>query len=210
MKLHYLKNLPASKLFAIAIFLVLFLFTSKMMAEEPKNAWASKEIIAVCESDNIYDFESVVGNYQTNHNQLGSKLLTLFKTAPLNFNQSAAAFFIGEIHYTNAVDDLASQITLRFQGVIMKHLVKISISKYPAMDALIKIGNPSIPSVIRNLAESSDTQVRELSFETLCRIDADKDIVQLRLQKALAAQQDLQKKARLQSALDELAKTSLK
>ena len=73
------------------------------------------------------------------------------------------------------------------------------------MHALIKIGNPSIPAVIRNLAESDDAKVRELSLTALYHIDGDKDITQLRLQKALKAEKDLQKQARLQAALKSLS-----
>jgi hypothetical protein len=44
-------------------------------------------------------------------------------------------------------------------------------------------------------------------LKVLYRIDGDKDIVQLRLLKAIAAQKDSNKKARLQAALKSLAKT---
>jgi len=73
------------------------------------------------------------------------------------------------------------------------------------MEALVKIGNPSIPVVIQNLEDSDDVQVRELSVTVIHRIEKDKDIAELRLQKALEAQTDAKKKARLQSALKSLA-----
>ena len=77
---------------------------------------------------------------------------------------------------------------------------------HPAVEALIKIGNPSIPAVIRNLAESDDAKVRELSLKVLKSIDGDKDISQLRLQKAFKAETASQKQARLQAALKDLEK----
>ena len=61
---------------------------------------------------------------------------------------------------------------------------------------------------IRNLAESEDAKIIELSLEALCRIEGDKDIVGLRLQKALATEKDSQKQARIQSASKALAETS--
>jgi hypothetical protein len=75
------------------------------------------------------------------------------------------------------------------------------------IDALIAIGNPSIPAMIRNLADSDDARVRELSLQVLTRIDGDKDISKLRLQRALKTGKDSQKQARLQAALKSLAKT---
>jgi hypothetical protein len=71
--------------------------------------------------------------------------------------------------------------------------------------ALIEIGNPSTPAVIRNLADSDDPKVRELSLRVLTRIDNDKDISQLRLQKVLKAETDPKKQARLKAALNALA-----
>jgi hypothetical protein len=68
----------------------------------------------------------------------------------------------------------------------------------------MRIGNPSIPAVIGNLEQSDDVKVRELSLAVLNYIDNDKDITQLRLQKALAAQNDGQKMMRLQGALKAL------
>ena len=81
----------------------------------------------------------------------------------------------------------------------------ISKAKRPAMDALVKIGSPSIPALIRNLAGSDNANVRELSLRALNQIDGDKDIVQLRLQKAMNAQIDSARKARLRSAQKSLA-----
>ncbi|MGH7976622.1 MAG: hypothetical protein ACREC8_08160, partial [Limisphaerales bacterium] len=77
-----------------------------------------------------------------------------------------------------------------------------------AVDALVKIGTASIPAMIRNLEESDDSAVRILSLRVIYRIEGDKDIVQLRLQKALKVEKDSRKQARLASALKALAETS--
>jgi hypothetical protein len=184
---------------------MLFLFSSKIPAEEPKTEVMSGDIISACRTGNIDAFESVVHDYHADNNQLGAQLLMLLKSTQSNFSQSASAYFLGEIHYTNSVDALAAQIAFRFHGVIMKHLVEINIPEYPAMDALVKIGTPSIPVAIQNLAESDDAQVRDLSLQVLNRIENDKDIVRLRLQKALQAEADPQKHMRLQTALKSLS-----
>ena len=68
----------------------------------------------------------------------------------------------------------------------------------------MKIGSPAIPPLIQNLEESDDPTVRKLSLFVLCFIDGDKDIVQLRLQKALKAEKDPKKQARIQAAIKSL------
>jgi HEAT repeat protein len=103
-----------------------------------------------------------------------------------------------------AVEPLASKITLKFD---ISHLLIQElpvIPGHPAMEALIQIGNPSIPAVIRNLADSDDAEIRDLSLKALYRIEGDKEIAQLRLQKAMATEKDSQKQARLQAVLKAL------
>ena len=119
------------------------------------------------------------------------------------------AYLLGNYRFPQAVNALAKNIAL--EDKIHPNQERGSEwfwDRYPVMEALIKIGNPSIPAVIRNLAESDDIKVRELSLKVLCHIEGDKDIVHLRLQKALAAEKDSPRQARLQSALKALAETS--
>ena len=121
-----------------------------------------------------------------------------------------AAYLLGAYRYPQAVSGLANNITL--EDKIRPQMQKQREwywDLYPAMEALIRIGNPAIPAMIRNLEESNDANVRELSLKVIYFIDKDKDIARLRLQKAAEAQKDLQKKARLQSALKALEKNSL-
>lgn len=112
-----------------------------------------------------------------------------------------AVYLLGKYRFSEAADKLASMITL--QDINPQKSEKLWRG-FPAEDALISIGNPSIPAVIRNLAESDDIKVRKLSLRVIYYIDNDKDIVQLRLQKALKAETNSQKQARLLSALNEL------
>ena len=107
-----------------------------------------------------------------------------------------AAYYLGEMRAAEAADSLAAQITLRpppggkpYGGY------------YPVETALVAIGNPSIPGVIRNLAQSDDAKTREISLQVLCGIDGDKDVAELRLRKALVAEKDTQNEVRLQSAI---------
>jgi PBS lyase HEAT-like repeat len=157
----------------------------------------------------LIDWDGVSDKWRAERGQLINELIKIFKD-PKSFtiNRSAAAYYLAEMRAPEAVDALAADITLQFELNIPAHNLnglEMKWSGYVAMQALVKIGNPSIPPVIRNLTESDDAKVRELSLQVLTRIDGDKDISQLRLQKALKAEKDSQKQARLHVALKSLA-----
>ncbi|MGH7990555.1 MAG: hypothetical protein ACREDS_10255, partial [Limisphaerales bacterium] len=160
----------------------------------------------------IQAFDKAAYSLSADRRRLGSELLDILSDAKSsNLKQCATAYYLGEMSITNATSELADKITLQLNASSMRDILnmdellpKLPNMEHPAMDALVKIGNPSIPAVIRNLAESDDAQVRKLSLQVLYRIDGDKDITQLRLQKALKAETDSQKQARLQAALKAL------
>ena len=109
-----------------------------------------------------------------------------------------AAYLLGQYRFPEAVDALAKSIALlddrpRFAERLW--------DRFPAMEALVRVGSPSLLAMIRNLEQSDDPTVTELSLKVLYRIDGEKEIAQFRLKKAFAAQQDSKKKARLESAL---------
>ena len=170
----------------------------------------SEEVLASVRTIDIYKFQGVSDQFHSSRKEFVVNLIDILNDPKSsNFSQCAAAYYLGELYSVKAVGILNSNIVLQLDAsrIQMKYLVKIDDSlKIPAVEALVKIGNPSIPAVIRNLADSDDAKVRELSLQVLTRIDGDKDISQLRLQKALKAETDLQKQARLQSALKELEK----
>lgn len=203
-KLNPLK-ICAVSIFAFGLFGAIHAqVTNSVFKVEPKDVIASVRV------DNLHleFFEQVAVNFNADRNQLVMELLKIFQNqASSNLNQCAAAYYLGEMRVPQAVNALADKVTLAFDSSRTPIFHFPIISGYPAMDALVKIGNPSIPAVIRNLAESDDAKVRELSLKVLYRIDGDKDIVQLRLQKAIAAQKDSQKQARLQAALKSFGET---
>jgi len=142
--------------------------------------------------------------------------------AVLNGNSSpdikdSVAIVLGNCRAAQAVDALMQNIHLDVRGRIIKGFLTED-EMFPVTTSLEKIGNPSIPAIIKYLGEKGRflesgteeqrraTDASALLLRALCHIDGDKDIVRLRLQKALAAQHDPQEKARLQSALDALAK----
>jgi hypothetical protein len=204
MKLNYKfeKSFNVCRAIFIVAFLLALFTTANMRAQ-------SEEIIASIHANNLDVFEKVAGNFSSERNLLGSKLLNIFtEEKSSNLNRCCAAYYLREIHSRQAVDMLAINIALRLDTsrISVDHLP--IIKGFPAKDALIEIGNPSIPAVILNLSESDDAEVRKLSLEVIERIDNDKDISILRLQKAIKAERDAQKQARLQTALKALTETA--
>jgi hypothetical protein len=118
------------------------------------------------------------------------------------------------------VDALIQNINLDVRGRAIKGLLSEDEAN-PVSTSLEKIGNPSIQGIIKFLGEKGSfsesgttfdarksIDVSILMLKTLCRIDGDKGIVELRLQKALKEETDAQKQARLQMAIGDLEKTT--
>jgi hypothetical protein len=202
-----------AKILAFTFFSALFCTTLNAQNEtNHENSVGMRDIIASCKTSNLAFVQRINFEYMADRSQLAASLLAILADVKSpNLNRCVAAYYLGEMRSTNAMDLLLNHITLRLDmtRIPEKGWVKASFLESPATDALIKIGSSAIPAVIRNLAESDDAKVRELSLAVLYRIEGDKDVVQLRLQKALAAEKDSQKQARLQAALKALAETSL-
>jgi len=172
--------------------------------DSPKGTIEPDEMIALISSNNLDAFDSLAAKLHTERQQSIKELLNIFEDKKSSsYQQCAAAYYLGEMRASEAADFLGTNITLNLNEPV-DHLTILMLS--PVVEALVKIGNPSIPAVIRNLEQSDDADVRKLSLQVLYRIDGDKDISQLRLQKALSAEKDSQKKqARLQATLKELS-----
>lgn len=185
--------------------LLIFCCACQLQAENEQIPEITSRMIIVSTTTNINVFDKTVRDFSSERKWLVEKLqITLLDPKASNLGQCEAAYFLGELRTPDAVESLASKITLRLDAtrLIITHLP--SMTKTPALEALVKIGSPSIPVMVRNLAESDDTKARELSLQALYQIERDKDIVQLRLQKALKAESNTQRQARLQAALKSL------
>lgn len=204
------QNYIPRKLLKIGCLLVLtiVLNSSVSVNAQTTNKIEAADILSSIRANNLDAFDQMRGNLTAERSRFNAELLNVFRDAKLsNLQRCEAAFYLGDMHVAEAVNDLAGDIVLQPILLTTDHLTEFTYAKVAA-DALVKIGNPSIPAVVRNLAESDNADVRSLSLKVLYRIEGDKDIVQLRLQKAMAAQKDSNKKARLQAALKVLADSS--
>jgi HEAT repeat protein len=173
-----------------------------MIAKENKPVTPDEIIASVGATNKYYSFdEGLAGRIMYQREHLITVLLNIFRDGRASNDQKcAAAFYLGEMRASEAVDDLANNIALHMSpGPTYGGMIGPSIPV-----ALVKIGTPAVPALIKNLQESDDGYVRKSSLTVLYAIEGDKDVVQLRLQKALDAQSDTTKKVRLQAAIKSL------
>lgn len=163
------------------------------------------EILASIKANNLDSFDRTRGEFSSEQKLLGKEVLRLFEDSKMsNLSRCAAAYYLGELHFSEATSVLATDIKLQPVLLTTDHLTPLH--GLVVVDALVKIGIPSIPSMIRNLEESDDSTVRTLSLRVIYRIEGDKEVVKFRLRKALNAEKDHKAQTRLQAALKSLAK----
>ena len=168
---------------------------------DSKNTVTTDDIVASIREYKLGYDATLLKRTLDQRQQFISTLLNIFRDSRATDDQQCVvACYLGECHAAEAADVLAANITkdlatprMYFGG---------PIPSIPG--ALVQIGAPCIPSLLKNMQESDDANVQKLSLMVLYTIEGDKDVVQLRLQKALDVQQDTTKKARLQAALKSL------
>ena len=186
--------------------ILLLLFGCCRVVVAQSSDWGNAALLDLSKKDTWDFYDAVSFHFHGDYEQRGKQLIEIFKDEKLSsLNRATAAYYLGMMKMEEGVMVLASSINFEYDGSKDPVHVHTEVgpfpSRHPAKDALINIGIPSIPAVIRNLAESDDAKVRELSLEVIAKIDNDKSISELRLQKAIKAEADSQKQARLQAAL---------
>ena len=116
-----------------------------------------------------------------------------------------AAYFLGQYRFVAACSPLAQWITLE-DKVRPNSLASLHHQwywgPYPAMQALINIGQPALSSVTRNLMDSADPTVRDLSLEVVMNVGLTPEVARDVLDRALASETDVQRVKRLRLAID--------
>ncbi len=171
----------------------------------------SADVIRSAEASDLEPFEKVAVQWGLEHSRLSARMLSIFRDLKSpTLNRCFAAYYLGELHSSEAAEALAPALALHVD--LSKYTIKHYpvIAGHPVVEALIKIGCPSIPAVIQNLKDSDDTVVKELSLEVLYRVEGEKDVVQSRLRRAAEGEQDPARKARLQNAIDKMRDFNLR
>jgi hypothetical protein len=147
-------------------------------------------------------FLHILEHASEHRKQMIDTLLGIFgNTNAIPNKRYFAAQYLGIMHANQAVNILASNIEV-MPPVSWNENQIPDCGIHPVSDALVNIGSIAIPALINNLAVSDSNNFRAYSLECLLQIEGnDKDIVSLRLRKAIDNVSDPIKKARLQSAL---------
>jgi hypothetical protein len=118
-------------------------------------------------------------------------------------NKVFAIYLLGMFHSndTNAIEVLIESID--FKAVFRDYNLDVSRwGMYPAQEALIKIGRPTVNPIMAHLLVETDELRRHLMCEVLRRVDS-RESVQIEIRKILAAELDSNRQANLKLALKE-------
>jgi hypothetical protein len=140
---------------------------------------------------------------QQRHELLGA-LLKQLGTSSSKDVRAAAIYLIGRHRLDEGARELVRQID--FEPGPQKWIAAEPLwEKYPAMEALITLGRPSIRPVLELLATESDNLRRDLAVKVI-RYAEDAQIARLVLERAAGAERDAERRAKLSDALDRLAR----
>ena len=137
-------------------------------------------------------------------NQLLGVLLKHLGTNPSKQVQAAAIYLIGRHHLTDGVTELIRRIDFDPGRQALPGAEPLW-EQYPALEALITIGKPSIPATLDLLATEHDDLRRSLAVKVVRYVEGP-EVAEFILQKAQAAQSDAARKALLKDGLARLSK----
>jgi hypothetical protein len=111
----------------------------------------------------------------------------------------AAAFLLGFYRMEDSVKELSSYISLENKN-IYPDVKRPLWDKYPIVEALIRIGKPSISEMLKNIKTSNNEKVIELSIRVIRYVEGP-EIGRVILEKELAKQTDTQYKNKFEAAI---------
>lgn len=137
-------------------------------------------------------------------NELLTVLLRHLNTG-LSVNiKTAAIYLIGRHRLSNAVRELIKQIDFDSESQSRGSPLPLW-GQYPAMEALINIGQPAVPAAVELLALDMNDLRRDLAVKVVRYVE-DGEVAGFILTRAHAAETDPNRKTNLQDAMNRLAK----
>ena len=109
-------------------------------------------------------------------------------------------FLLGEYRATRATMDLLNIITLENKNVPEEDTRFALWRKYPAYEALMKIGVPAIPRILKRLETESDLMAMRLEVSVVYYVYG-KELTKILLNKVLSKQTDIKKAKNIKKAI---------
>jgi hypothetical protein len=132
-------------------------------------------------------------------NELLGVLLKQLGSSPSKNVQAAALYLIGRHHLSDGVSELIRRIDFD-SGRLTDHGPEPLWEQYPAMEALITMGKPSVPAAIELLAADKNDLRRNLAVKVIRYVEG-ADVAEFVLQRAEAKESDASRKSMLSDAL---------
>jgi len=127
-------------------------------------------------------------------------LIRLLESDVPNEIKCDIAYLLGLDRMEQSVEKLSNVITLeKDQSELDKRLPLYG--RYPAVQALIRIGNPAVRRMVANIESSDSEKTRELSALVVRQIEG-AEIGKIVLEKAMEKQTDDKKRGRLKAAIE--------
>ncbi len=136
--------------------------------------------------------------------ELLSVLVKYLDTSPSQNVQAAAIYLIGRHRLAEGVSELIRRIDFDASGQAIRGAEPLW-EQYPAMEALITIGKPSLRVALQLLATETDDLRRSLAVKVIRYVEG-AEVAYFILDHAYAAEKDAVRKANLADARTRLSK----
>lgn len=180
--------------------LLIAMYVFAYAGPDTKNKTKSKkELIARMAALNDKERMEFLGELSKERSDIQGNLIHQLGASDSKEMKSAAAFLLGMYRMDQSVYHLSKFITLENEHIVPNTKEPLW-DRYPVVEALIRIGKPAVPEMLRNIRTSDDEKTRELSARVIRYVEGP-EIGRIILEKALEKQDDTKQKSRLEEAL---------
>jgi len=145
----------------------------------------------------------LISQVDEQRSELLGVLVNYLDTSPSKNVQAAAIYMIGRHRLSDGVDELMRHIDFQSDEPLRGALPLWE--KFPSMEALITIGNPSVKPCLELLATDENDLHRTLAVKVIRYVES-ADVALFVLQQAQASEKDVKRKEMLADALDRMQK----
>jgi len=168
------------------------------LVDKPSPGKKMKEILAKLPNASEQEGEQIASQFSTERAELQTQLILQLASPKSKEHQIVVVYLLGLYRMDGAVRDLAKVITLETE---LRKIRRLPLwGRYPAVDALAKIGMRSIPPVIECIEMSEDKLVTELGAKVIKQI-LGRELAEAAVKQAIDKQPNQDKKKKLEESL---------